>query len=52
MKRILITGAGSYIGTGVERYLQEYNAAQGREMYRIDTISLLEESSYNRHTPN
>ena len=47
MKRILITGAGSYIGTSVERYLQEYNAAQGREMYRIDTISLLEESWKN-----
>ena len=44
MKRILITGAGSYIGTSVERYLQEYNASSGREMYRIDTISLLEES--------
>ncbi|MBQ8232132.1 MAG: NAD-dependent epimerase/dehydratase family protein [Lachnospiraceae bacterium] len=44
MKRILITGAGSYIGTSVEGYLQLYNAAQGRELYRIDTISLLEES--------
>jgi len=44
MKRILITGANSYIGTSVERYLQEYNAAQGREHYRIDTVSQLEES--------
>jgi len=40
MKRILITGAGSYIGTNVERYLMEYNAAQGRELYRVDTLSL------------
>lgn len=40
MKRILITGAGSYIGTNVERYLMEYNAAQGREIYRVDTLSL------------
>lgn len=43
MKRILITGAGSYIGTSVERYLQEYNVLQGRECYRIDTISLRDE---------
>lgn len=40
MKRILITGAGSYIGTNVERYLMQYNAAQGRELYRVDTLSL------------
>lgn len=40
MKRILITGAGSYIGTHVERYLMEYNAKEGRELYRVDTLSL------------
>jgi len=39
MKRILIAGANSYIGTSLERYLLEYNAAQGRELYRVDTIS-------------
>ncbi len=39
MKRILITGANSYIGTSLERYLLEYNAAQGRELYRVDRIS-------------
>lgn len=39
MKRILIAGANSYIGTSIERYLMEYNAAQGRELYRVDTIS-------------
>lgn len=40
MKRILITGAGSYLGTSIERYLQEYNAENGREYYRVDTISV------------
>lgn len=40
MKRILITGANSYIGTSVERYLLEYNAKMGRELYHIDTLSL------------
>lgn len=44
MKRILITGAGSYIGCSVERYLQEYNGESGRELYRVDTLSLREES--------
>ena len=39
MKRILIAGANSYIGTSLEQYLLEYNAAQGRELYRVDTVS-------------
>lgn len=39
MKRILIAGANSYIGSSLERYLMEYNASQGREQYRVDTIS-------------
>lgn len=39
MKRILITGANSYIGTSLKRYLQEYNDRQGRELYRVDTLS-------------
>ncbi len=39
MKRILIAGAHSYIGTSLERYLLEYNASQGREHYRVETIS-------------
>ena len=39
MKHILIAGAHSYIGTSLERYLLEYNASQGRELYRVDTIS-------------
>ncbi|MDE7224915.1 MAG: NAD-dependent epimerase/dehydratase family protein [Acetatifactor sp.] len=39
MKHVLIAGANSYIGTSLERYLLEYNASQGRELYRVDTIS-------------
>lgn len=47
MKKILITGAGSYIGTSVERYLNEYNRQQGEERYHVDTISLRGESWEN-----
>lgn len=47
MKRILITGAGSFIGTSVEQYLQEYNEEQGKECYHVDTISLREKSWEN-----
>lgn len=39
MKHILIAGANSYIGTSLERYLLEYNDLQGRELYRVDTVS-------------
>lgn len=35
MKKILITGAGSYIGTSVERYLNQWP-----EEYSVDTVSL------------
>ena len=38
MKRILITGAGSYIGTNVERYLNNYNEEQGEVHYLVDTL--------------
>ena len=44
MKRILITGYNSYIGTSVERYLMQYNAGLGKEEYRIDTISQRDET--------
>ena len=47
MKRILITGAGSYIGTNVENYLNKYNAALGKAHYVVDTLSQLEESWRN-----
>ncbi|MBR4084710.1 MAG: sugar nucleotide-binding protein [Lachnospiraceae bacterium] len=44
MKRILITGLNSYIGTNVDRYLQEYNASQGSECYRVERISQKDEN--------
>lgn len=39
MQHILITGAGSYIGTSVERYL-----AQWPERYRVDTVDMIDGS--------
>ena len=39
MKKILITGANSYIGTGVEQYLQKW--PQG---YRVDTVDMIDGS--------
>lgn len=39
MKKILITGAGSYIGTSLERYL-----AQWPESYRVDTLDMVDGS--------
>lgn len=38
MKRILITGAGSYIGTNVEHYLNNYNEEQCQVHYLVDTL--------------
>ncbi|MGI6689992.1 MAG: NAD-dependent epimerase/dehydratase family protein [Christensenellales bacterium] len=39
MKRILITGANSYIGTSVEKYL-----AQWPDQYHVDTIDMIDGS--------
>lgn len=39
MKRILITGAGSYVGTAVARYL-----AQWPDRYRTDTVDMVDGS--------
>ena len=39
MKHILITGAGSYIGTSVDRYF-----AQWPERYRVDTVDMVDGS--------
>lgn len=39
MKRILITGKNSYIGTALEKYLLEYNVLQESERYRILSVS-------------
>lgn len=45
MKRVLITGEGSYIGTSVEKWLLAYNRESeafipGRPSYQTDTISI------------
>ena len=39
MKKILITGAGSYIGTSLERYF-----ARWPECYQVDTVDMQEDS--------
>ena len=39
MKRILITGANSYIGTSVEKYLNQWP-----EDFHIDTIDMIDGS--------
>lgn len=44
MRKILITGAGSYIGTSVERWL---NQSQFASMYQTDTLDMQEESWRN-----
>ena len=38
MKKILITGAGSYVGTSVEAYLKQWP-----ECYRVDTVDMVGE---------
>ncbi len=40
MKRILITGADSYIGTSFERYIKEHYP----EQYKIDTVDMIDGS--------
>ncbi len=39
MKRILITGAGSYLGTNVEAYLKEYGVSHDDIQYQVETVS-------------
>ena len=43
MKKILITGANSYIGTSVEQYLQQWP-----ENYQLDTLDMIDGSWRNR----
>ena len=38
MKRILITGANSYIGTSFEKYIQEFDG------YSVDTVDMIDGS--------
>ena len=40
MKRILITGANSYIGTSFEKYIMENYP----EQYEIDTVDMIDGS--------
>lgn len=40
MKKILITGANSYIGNSIKRYFAAYQAERKEERWQIDTISL------------
>ena len=40
MKRILITGANSYIGTSFEKYIKENYPKQ----YEIDTVDMIDGS--------
>lgn len=40
MKRILITGANSYVGNAVAEYLSAYNEAVGNAVYHVDKLSL------------
>ena len=37
MKKILITGANSYIGTSFEKYMQQYASE-----YQVDTIDMID----------
>lgn len=37
MKKVLITGAGSYIGTSFEKYL-----AQWPQEYQVDTLDMID----------
>lgn len=39
MKRILITGAGSYIGTSFENYLKQW-----KDIYSVDTVDMIDGS--------
>ncbi|MCM1284194.1 MAG: NAD-dependent epimerase/dehydratase family protein [Muribaculaceae bacterium] len=44
MKRILITGANSYIGISVESWLKAENIKQGEEFYFVNTLDMYGES--------
>ena len=39
MKKILITGANSYLGGSVERYVQQWP-----ERYQVDTVDMIDGS--------
>ena len=45
MKKILITGAGSYVGESVRKYMMELSAEslklRGEELYQIDAVDTM-----------
>lgn len=44
MKKILITGKGSYVGQAVERWLNDHNGKNGGEvLYSVTTLDMLDE---------
>lgn len=43
MKKVLLTGVNSYIGTSLKAFLQEYNEKQGHACYQVDCISQRQE---------
>lgn len=43
-KRILITGADSYIGTSVENWLKVENETSGKKRYQIDILDMREDT--------
>lgn len=47
MKRILITGAGSYIGTSFEKYLKDFG-----DEYSVDTVDMVDGSWREKSFPD
>lgn len=43
-KKILITGAGSYVGESVKAYLEKFKNDIGESTYKVDTLDMLDES--------
>lgn len=46
--KILITGAGSYVGTAVESWLKQANKESGEEGYQIDTLDM-QDAMWRKH---
>ena len=43
MKKILITGAGSYIGTSFENYMKQW-----LDKYQVDTVDMIGDSQNDK----
>ena len=46
--KVLITGAGSYLGTAVESWLNQENKKSGKERYQIDTLDM-KDTMWKKH---